>query len=149
MRKFLISTIILSLTVFCFSYTFAASNLATDTKDTTDKVGNAISNTANGAKNAVMNTGNAIANGANDAKNAVSNTSRDIMNGTENVINDVADGIEGATDYTAERTATNGNLLGMNSTSWTWLILGVVAAAIIFLVWRYGKQYEHTSHHDE
>ena len=46
--------------------------------------------------------------------------------------------------YTATRTATatNGTLLGMNSTAWTWLILGIATIAIVALVWYYGKQYD-------
>ncbi len=31
-------------------------------------------------------------------------------------------------------------LLGMNSTAWIWLVIGIATIAIIALVWYYGKQ---------
>ena len=44
-------------------------------------------------------------------------------------------------DYTATRTsATDNTFMGMNSTAWTWLILGIAAIAIVALVWYYSMQ---------
>ena len=42
-------------------------------------------------------------------------------------------------DYTAQRTATttDGTMAGMNSTTWIWLIMAVLAVAIIALVYYY------------
>ena len=44
-------------------------------------------------------------------------------------------------NYNATRTATTANtFMGMNSTAWTWLIIGIAAIAIIALVWYYSMQ---------
>ena len=44
-------------------------------------------------------------------------------------------------NYTATRTATtNQTFMGMSSTAWTWLIIGIAGIAIVALVWYYGSQ---------
>jgi len=65
--------------------------------------------------------------------------------GTNDGMLDTTDG-----NYTATRTATtNNNFLGMSDTAWTWLILGIVGAAIVGLVWYYGAQYEHRNYNND
>lgn len=78
----------------------------------------------NSTKNAVMNVGNAIGNSVKDVANI-------------------------GMDYTATRTATSNNVMGLSSTAWTWLILGIVGIVIVALVWYYGAQYEHRNYNHE
>ena len=48
--------------------------------------------------------------------------------------------------YTATRTTTGTRttFMGMTSTAWTWLIIGIAAIAIVALVWYYGNQVNHS-----
>lgn len=149
MKKFLVSTIIFSMILLCFSYISFAANLTNDTKNAMNNIGNAVSNTSNNAKNAIQNVENNVENGAMKAKNT-------IVNGTENASNDLKNTANGAIgtmgdtngNYTATRTATDTGFLGMNSTAWTWAILAIVGIAVVGLVWYYGSQYEHTDYSD-
>ena len=47
MKKFLVSTIIFSMILFCLSYISFDANLTNDTKNTMNNIGNAVSNTSN------------------------------------------------------------------------------------------------------
>ena len=38
--------------------------------------------------------------------------------------------------------------MGMNATTWTWLIIGIAAIAIIALVWYYSSQLKSSSNYD-
>ena len=52
--------------------------------------------------------------------------------------------------YTASRVATDDStLMGMTSTAWTWLIIGIAAIAIIAVVWYYSMQFTNSSNHDD
>lgn len=145
MKKFFVSTIIFSIILLTFSCINFAANLSSDVKNVTDSIGNAVANTANGAKNVVENTENTLENGANTMVGTTENLTNDAKNMTgyvESSINNMSD------DYTAERTSTTSGFMGMSSTAWTWLILGIVGLAIVGLVWYYGSQYEHTDYMD-
>ena len=39
--------------------------------------------------------------------------------------------------------------LGMNSTTWTWVVLAVAAVAIVALVWYYSNQITNTRRYDD
>ena len=55
-------------------------------------------------------------------------------------------------DYTAQRTSTttDSSLAGMNSTTWIWLIMAVLAIAIIALVYYYSAGLAtHNYHNDD
>ena len=43
-------------------------------------------------------------------------------------------------NYTVARTSSESTLLGMDSTVWTWLIVGIAAIAIFALIWYYTMQ---------
>ena len=112
-------------------------------------------------------------NGVNDAVNGVRNTIGGAENAVEGAVKDVTDTTKNATDnttnmginrndtqstnYTANRTATNGTatnanvgtFLGMSSTMWTWLILAIAIVAIIALVWYYSNQLTRTRNYDD
>lgn len=106
----------------------------------------------NSTKNAVMNVGNAIGNGVKGVANGAANLGKDAMNTTQSAGNSIV----GATsmnndgmDYTATRTSSTSNAMGLSSTAWTWLILGIVGIVIVALVWYYGAQYEHKNYNHE
>ena len=53
-------------------------------------------------------------------------------------------------NYTATRTSADNTMLGMNSTAWTWIILGIAAVGIIAIVWYYTSQVNsHNNRNDE
>lgn len=132
--------ILLAILTFSFSYTFAANNIA---------VVDGIRNVVGGAENVMENAGNGIVSGVRNVTSAGQNT-------MENATGDMGNRTMGGmttdnNDYTATRTTTRmatdtntGTFLGMNSTMWTWLIMGIVGVAIIALVWMYAKQNENS-----
>lgn len=135
--------------IFSFSYTFAAEN-------TTGNPLEGIRNVVGGAENAVEGAAGGVANGVrsglDNTKNAAENTA-DTMGANDgqrqsgsSAMNPSTDG----TDYTATRTAAgDATFAGMNATTWTWLIVALVAVGIITLVWSYIKQNNYISHDDE
>lgn len=157
-KKILLSIVLLTAIVFSFNYVFAENNMAQDTTNMVQNAGNTI-------KDSVDKTGNTMQN----AGNAVRDTGNEVMNAAENVVDGAAGAIntltedrntdttpdgnnndnnnsnagmttDNATGYTATRTAGEGTLLGMNATTWTWIIMGLVAISIIALVWYYSMQ---------
>ena len=80
-------------------------------------------------ENGANNVGNAITNHTNNTTTAHTTTNNAKTN-----------------TYTATRTATTGNatFMGMNATTWTWLIMGIAAIAIVALVWYYSMQVRST-----
>jgi len=134
-NKILISTFLLLLfTVFLCSYSFATNNMLQS------------------AGNAAKQTGNTLVNGTKNIINGAANIGNDMMNDIDGMDNnDTAAIYDTANDnYTAQRTATtNTGLFGMSSTMLTWLILGIIGAAIVGLVWYYGAQYEHRNYNND
>ena len=72
-----------------------------------------------------------------------------MKNGAQDVGNTVAGMTDSTTNnnnnnnggYTATRTSTDDvRIAGMTTNTWTWIIIGITAAAIIILVWSYIKQ---------
>ena len=115
----------------------------------------AMNTMVDGARNIVGGTENMIENAGNNISNGVKNGLNTVTHGTENVVTDVKDGMQNTGNsmagmmtgsnnndgYTAQRTATNGvTVAGMSTNTWSWLIIGITAAAIIILVWSYLKQ---------
>ena len=114
----------------------------------------AMNNMANGVRNVLGGTENMMENAGNNISNGVKNGLNTVTHGTENVVTDVKDGMQnmgntmvgGMTDnnggnYSATRTNTGDVMVaGMSTNTWSWIIIGVTAAAIILLVWSYIKQ---------
>ena len=148
-KIFIITLLSLLLIAIC-SYSFATNNMMNSTRNAVgnagNSIGNAITGTANAVVNGTKNLGNGIANMANDMTNADGDTENDATNtlGTTDGMLDTTNG-----DYTATRTATNNNMLGLSDTAWTWLILGIVGVAIVSLVWYYGAQYNHRNYNND
>ena len=125
MKKVLKSITLLLITSFIllFSNCFSNANVMNSIKEDMKKAGSTIENTFN------------------DGMNATKNTINDMKNGTENAKNTITRSMTTTNDnYTAERTNTEGSFLGMNSMMWTWLIMAILAVAIIGLVWYYASQ---------
>ena len=148
-KKIIVSTCILLASIF-LSFSFCLANDAT----------NMLENAANGVKNAVGGAENAIENAAS----GVTNTARNMTEGMENGANSVTNSMRNATNsakdtndnmnndgYVATRTATDtgaATFMGMTSTAWTWLIIGVATIAIVTLVWYYGNQLKASRYDD-
>lgn len=145
MKKLLISSILFISTLFLLSFSVFAATETTNSRSKTAEVGNAIKNTAEDARNAVGNVENGIENGVMNVKNAVTGVTGDVENTAQNGVNTV---MNNADNYTAEKTSANSGIMGMSSTTWTWMILGIVGIVIVGLVWYYGSQYEHTNYND-
>ena len=125
-KKLLIATSILIMAIFSFSVCFA---------------NNGLQEAAEGVRNVVGGAENAIEDAARD----VSNTSKNVTNNIEHGANTVGNTVTNkntTNNYTATRTTTGTTrtFMGMNSTAWTWLIIGVAAIAIVALVWYYSMQ---------
>ena len=134
-KKFLFLIISTMLLVSISIYSFAMGNIANDVR-----------NFVGATENVIENAGNTVAGGVKNGFNTVEN-------GKENVVLDVKDGMHntgntvvGATTnnnnngYTATRTSGEAKIAGMTTNTWSWLIMGITAAAIILLVWSYIKQ---------
>jgi hypothetical protein len=127
----------------CFMIFAATSVFATNELQ---KAGDGIRNVVGGAENAVEGA-------AKGTVNAVENAGQKAGAATRNTMNNAGNAVAGTTrtgtnndGYTATRTATNdATFAGMNSTAWTWLVMGISAIAIIALVWYYASEREHTS----
>ena len=135
-KKIMFSLFVLVALVFSFTYVFAA-DMAQDVNNSINKTENTVNNAGNTVKDAAENV-------VNGAKNAVDN----VANGTKNAVEDVTGNNNNnrntttgnTNNYNATRTSTQGTLLGMNATTWTWIIMGITAIAIIALVWYYSSQ---------
>ena len=143
-KKYFISFVLaFLLLIFSCSYSFAAienSNTKNAVMDAGNSIGQAAVSTKNAIVSGMQDIGNGIETMGNDAMNTIGTTGNDMSNTMWTA----------ESDYTATRTATaNNNLLGLSDTAWTWLILGIVGAAIVGLVWYYGSQYERRNYdHD-
>lgn len=113
----------------------------------------AMGNMANDVRNFVGGTENTIENIGNNVAGGIRNGFNTVENGTENVVSDMRSGIQntgnsvmGTTTnnnnggYTATRTSNNAEIAGMSTNTWTWIIVGITAAAIVLLVWSYIQQ---------
>ena len=151
--KIIVSSIVLTLIISLFTNICFAENEDTNMMDDAQDM-------VNGASNFVEDAASDIGNGIADITEDVGNTVSDIgdtMMDTFDMDNSVNDNYiiysDNNNGYTAQRTATttnmNNSFLGIGSTAWTWLIMGIAGIAIIGLVWYYGQEHEYsTSHHD-
>ena len=134
-KKFLISIAIIIATIFSFSICFATDGLGKAADDVRNVVG--------GAENTVENAAKGI---SNTSKNATGAMENGMDAGTTRT------GTNGNNDYNTTRVATGDTtIMGMNSNTWTWLIIGIAAIAIIAVVWYYSMQFtnaNHNNHHD-
>ena len=141
-KKLLLGAILSIALIFVCNFCFAAENNEHPIQD----AANSVKNVVGGAENAIENGAKDISNTAKDATNSMENAGNNLGNNTKNTMNAVTNNnartSSNANGYNATRTSANGDttLLGMNSTAWIWLVLGIAAIAIIALVWYYSKQ---------
>ena len=149
-KKILLGIALLTAFIFSINYVFAVDNMEQGANNMVHNAENTINNSINKTENTLSNAGNEI----KDAGNSVMNAAENVVNGATGAINKITEDRNtnttpnnnnnnnnmGNRNYTAQRTATEGTLLGMNATTWTWIIMGLVAIAIIALVWYYSMQ---------
>lgn len=151
-KKFIIAIIIILCASFITTYSFAADEIKNGAMEATNTVRNVVGDAENGIENVAKDAAGAIRKGTGDIENAGENITGDVKNGAnnieksgENIRNDITTNNGETNDgYTAKRTATG--MFGTNNTMWTWLILAVIAVAIIGLIWYYTVQ---NKSHDE
>ena len=131
-KKMLVIFAILTIGIFSFSVCFANND------------GSMLQDAANGVRDAVGGAENAIEDGAKDIANTTKGVTGSAENAMENKDNSGKTTNNNRTNnsyYTATRTATTTpTFMGMSSTAWTWLIIGIAGIAIVALVWYYGSQ---------
>ena len=156
-KKFLISFAIILCVVFSFSVCFAADGMGGAVNTVRNFVGgveNTVENVANGVSNASKDATGSMENGMNTATGSMFNNDRTSTGTTGTTMNG------GNDNYGASRTATGGvvtratdtddtTIMGMNSTAWTWLILGITAIAIIAIVSYYSMQFTNNRHNND
>jgi len=149
MKKKIYITILtlLAILTFSVSYTFATNNIA---------VVDGIRNVVGGAENVMEDAGNGIVSGIRNVtsagQNTMENVTTDAGNETQGTGNTTMGGMTTDNgDYTATRTTTrmatdttDTTFLGMDATTWTWVIMAIVGISIIALVWMYAKQNHHS-----
>ena len=133
-KKIILIFSIILCSFFIFTYSLATNEL----KDAAEDVRNGVGNVENGIENVAKDVTGAIRNGSNDVERAGENMTNDMS--TDNSSNNGNDD-----QYSATRTATG--TLGTSNMVWTWIILAIIAAAIIGLVWYYAMQKNNT-HND-
>lgn len=158
-KKIILSAVILAIIALSFNCVFA--------EDMAQDAANTVNDSIDKTQNTMNDMGNAVKDAGNSAMNAVNDTVNGAVNGTMNAVNEITKdrntsttnnhdnnmNMTGTTNngnYTATRTAAEGTtLLGMDSTTWTWLIMGIVGIAIVALVWYYSMQNTDHGYDDE
>lgn len=125
-KFFVISALLIAVLAISTSYVFANTNMVNTIEHATQNVTSATGNVVSRGVDATRNTVNSIEQGAQRTGNTV------VTGTTTNTNNQ-------ARNYNATRTNAN-TWLGMTSTAWTWLIMGIVSVAIVALVWFYARQ---------
>ena len=145
-KKLLFSILIILSIVFSLNTCFANDLMQDAVNGVRDAVG--------GAENAVEGAVKNITDASKNATGNMENTANDIMNNTINETTRNSATTKSNTDnnsdngYVAKRTSSDSTFMGMGATAWTWLILGVVAIAIVSLVWFYSTQLSTTEQHN-
>ncbi len=110
---------------------------------------NDVRNFVGGAENAVEDAAKDI---SNTSKSATGTLENDMNHNTNEAISNhsISETLKTAipNNYSATRTSTEDTtIMGMNSTAWTWLIIGIAAIAIIAIVWYYSMQFTNRNNH--
>ena len=136
-KKILLSISLIITMIFSFGVCFA------------NDVTNMIQNAGNNVKNAVGDVQNATEDAARNisgaSKDATENVAQRANNMGNELMNDNSDN-----NYTATRTSTqaaDSTFMGMDANTWTWLIVGIAAIAIIALIWYYTMQLRSSNNH--
>ena len=149
-KKILLTVGLLIAFIFTFAVTFS---FATD-----NMAMNVVNDVSNGARDAVNGAENMVEGAVNGVTGASQNMTNSVEGSMNNMANTMTNGMTNnnqMSNYTTGRTATtrtatnNNAFMGMTSTAWTWLILGIAAVAIIAMVWYYSNQVSNSRRYDD
>ena len=108
-----------------------------------------VRNFVGGTENVIEDAGKGLANGVKSGLNTVGEGTQNVMSGAGNAMKNTGNTMAGMmtgndnnnNGYTAARTSTdNVTVAGMSANTWSWIIIGIAAAAIIALIWSYMRQ---------
>ena len=136
-KFFVMSTLLISLLLISASSAFANTNMVNTVEHAVQNVTSTTGNVINRGVDATRNTVSGVEQGTQKAGNTLvsGTTSKNVNNATTG-------------NYNATRTNAN-TWLGMTSNAWTWLILGIVAVAIVALVWFFAREKDVSTHSNE
>ena len=145
-KKIGISIAIIISMIFSFTVCFAndGGNMVQD-------AANGVRNVVGGAENAVEDAAKGVTDGAKNITNNIENVGNKAENKASNMTSSDNSRMSTNNSYTATRTSTGteaNTFMGMTVTSWTWLIMGIAAIAIIALVWYYSAQMRSSNYDD-
>lgn len=145
-KKIGISIAIIISMIFSFTVCFAndGGNMVQD-------AANGVRNVVGGAENAVEDAAKGVTDGAKNITNNIENVGNKSENKASNMTSSDNSRMSTNNSYTATRTSTGteaNTFMGMTATSWTWLIMGIAAIAIIALVWYYSAQMRSSNYDD-
>ena len=113
-----------------------------------------MNNVKNNAEDAMNNVKNGTEDAMNNAQDSMQNAMDSVKQGAENVTKDDPNSgniSASDTDYIAQRTAgeTDNNFFGfMNYNIWAWIIIGIVALAVVGVIWYYIARKNNYSDHE-
>ena len=148
-KKIIVSTCVLLASIF-LSFNFC---LANDTTNMLEDATNNVRNAVGGAEAAIENAAGGVTNTAKNMTEGIENGANSMVNSMENATNSTKDTNDNMNNdgYVASRTSTDvesATFMGMTATTWTWLIIGIAAIAIVALVWYYGSQLKSSRYDD-
>ena len=126
--------------LFAFTFTFCLATDQNPVQEATNSVKNVVGGAENSIENGVKDIGNMTKEGTNSIEKGMNNAGNELKSSTSKIENN-------QNSYVATRTSTDGTatFMGMNATTWTWLIIGIAAIAIVALVWYYSSQITNNS----
>ena len=145
-KKIGISIAIIISMIFSFTVCFA-----NDGGDMVQDAANGVRNVVGGAENAIEDAAKGVTDGAKNVTNNIENVGNKAENKASNMTSSDNSRMSTNNSYTATRTSTGteaNTFMGMTATSWTWLIMGIAAIAIIALVWYYSAQMRSSNYDD-
>ncbi len=140
-KKFFVSLAVLLCLVFSFSMCFATNEL----RDAADGVRNFVGGVEDKVENAAKDVSNASKDATGSIENGMNSSTDNKMSNGITTNNNNNNGHYNATRTSNESTT----IMGMTSTGWTWLIIGIAAIAIIAVVWYYSMQFTNKNRNDD
>lgn len=139
-KKIFIILSVLFITILTATISYAATN---EMNNASNDVMNGVQDTAEDVKDGVQDTAETAENVLQDATGAVKDGTNEVEETGNNITGDMSTD-ENNGDYSATRTAAT---MGSNTTMWSWVLIILVAAAILGLVWYY-TAHKNNSHED-
>ena len=119
-----------------------ARNIGNDIGDGVRSAGNMIENGADKIENSIENGARDVSNMAKDGTRSVENTGSDLTKSAENGMDNAKNAIAGETTNVTSGETTDAADSGMNTKTWVWIIIAVIAVLIIAAVWYYAANKE-------